>query len=205
MAADQTLIDYYAKLLILQYRGVPGNFMFIQAIVKPVIMNQIPTQVSDGFDLETAVGKQLDVLASYVGVARDYNSSSGPISLSDADLRSLIKFAVVRNQSGSSLKTIQELLYQFFPGDIFLYDYKTMRFSYVLGAGVGSLDLVRVLIDQGLLPKPMGVQLSAVIYDVPNLFGFRFYEADVANISPYNSYEDYRMDRPWLDYADGIY
>jgi hypothetical protein len=47
MATDQELIDYYADLLILQYKQKPKAYATIQTIVKNVIMNQLPVAVEN--------------------------------------------------------------------------------------------------------------------------------------------------------------
>lgn len=60
----QELIDYYANLLILQYIGQPRAYATIQALVEPTIMDQLPITVQNAFDLETAVGAQLDTIGS---------------------------------------------------------------------------------------------------------------------------------------------
>ncbi len=65
------LIEYYSSLLAIQYRTQPNAIATIQALVSQVIADQIYLQVQQGFDLNTAVGKQLDILAQYVGAPRE--------------------------------------------------------------------------------------------------------------------------------------
>lgn len=169
----QQLIDYYASLLILQYVGKPKAYATVQTMVSGVIMDQLPTQVQNGFDIETAVGKQLDILGKYVGVVRSGTGFKGqPITLGDSDFRSLIKMAIVRNNSSSSLASIQNLLFLFFFREVFVYDHANMQMSYLISSSVGSQDLAQLFVEQNLLPKPMGVQLSATIYlDTLSVFG----------------------------------
>lgn len=210
MATTQELIDYYANLLILQYIGKPNAYATIQTLVTPVIMDQLPTQVENAFDLmgvTPALGDQLDILGKYAGVTRSGNGFTGPITLDDADFLSLVLMAIIKNNSGSSLKDIQALLFQFFPGEILVFDYKDMRMSYLVSSVVGSIDLVQLFVTEGLLPKPMGVALALVIYApvITTFFGFRTYELPAFNASPFNTYTTYHMDYPWLSYADAVF
>lgn len=201
------LIDYYAKLLILQYVGKPKAFATIQTLVTPVIMDQLPIGVQNAFKIGTAVGVQLDVIGKYVGVIRSGSSLNGSaIELDDNDFTGLIKLAIIRNNSGSSLATIQELLQSNFPSQILVFDYANMRMSYYLNSSIGSQDLAQLFVTEGLLPKPMGVQLASVIYSphIFKFFGFRTYDIPAANVSPVNNYDTYNTDYPWLTYSDAL-
>lgn len=205
----QSLINYYADLLILQYLGKAKAYGTIQTVVAPVIMDQLPTQVQNAYNLigeSIAVGTQLDVLGKYAGVTSSGNGFIGPITLDDGDFLTLIQFAIIRNSLGSSLYDIQLLLHQYFPDEILVFDYKNMQMSYLVSSSIGSQDLVQLLITEGLLPKPMAVALALVIYvPVINMFfGFRTYEAAAFNSTPFNSYSDYQTDWPWLSYGDAV-
>lgn len=72
------LINYYRDLLIIQYSTGQNAIQTVQAFASVVIASQIVTQVRDGFNFsttiglqpDTAVGKQLDAIASYRGAQR---------------------------------------------------------------------------------------------------------------------------------------
>lgn len=169
----------------------------------------LPLAVQNGFNLtgdDTAVGAQLDALGKYAGVSRTGRGFTTQITLDDTDFLSLIRMAIVQNNSGSSLATIQALLAQFFPDQMLVFDYKNMRMSYLVSEAVGSQELIQLFITEGLLPKPMGVQLALVIYapDIYNFFGFRTYTAVAFNSRPFNSYADYQTTWPWLSYAEAV-
>lgn len=63
-------VAYYINLLVIQYKILPNATGTIGALASEVVANQIYDQVLNGFNLQTAVGHQLDVLASYVGAPR---------------------------------------------------------------------------------------------------------------------------------------
>lgn len=210
MSTTQDLINYYAGLLILQYVGKPKAYATIQTLVTPVIMDQLPTQVMNAYNLtgsDVAVGAQLDVLGKYQGVTRSGTGLAGDhITLTDADFLQLIRMAIIRNTSGSSLQDIQALLHQFFPDQILVFDYANMQMSYLVSSTLGSIDLIQLFITEGLLPKPMGVGLASVIYVpvITEFFGFRTYLLPGFDNNPFNDYGSYQTDWPWLSYSDAV-
>lgn len=73
----QQIIDYYADLIILQYNGKPKAKATIELIAQQLLCDGVMFDVRDGFDVETAVGKQLDMLGKIVGVDRYYLGQVG--------------------------------------------------------------------------------------------------------------------------------
>jgi len=67
----QDLIEFYSDLLIFQYASLGNAIGTVQAYVGELVQNQIIVQVDDAFDLETAIGNQLDILGTYRGVVRE--------------------------------------------------------------------------------------------------------------------------------------
>ncbi len=69
----QDLLDYYVNLLIIQYNNKPNARATIEAYVNQAVADLVSVDVRDGFDLDTAIGNQLDVLGKYVDVRRNIN------------------------------------------------------------------------------------------------------------------------------------
>lgn len=205
MTTDE-LITYYANLLIIQYQGQSQNFDFVKALIKGVIMDQLPVAVQEAFDIDTAVGVQLDVIAKYVGVQRSGFGVDHFITLSDDDLRILIRLGIVRNNLGSSLADIQNYLALYFntgPEVIVVTDSTNMHLTYSVDSATIGQDLIQMVIAQDLLPRPMGVGVSVVYSPFDrHFFGFRTYDADAPDAKPFNTYPDYHLDWPWLSYQD---
>lgn len=65
-----TLTTYYASLLAYQYRGKPNASNQIRLWAKQATADYFAGQLLTCFDLDLAVGTQLDVLGKYVGVSR---------------------------------------------------------------------------------------------------------------------------------------
>lgn len=203
---NQELIDYYKGLLIIQYNNKPKALATIDLIAKEVTMEQLPVAVMSSFDLDNAVGVQLDILAKYVGVTRSGSTFTSFITLNDADFRSLIKIGISKNVSQSSLYDIQVLLNNFFPSTLLVFDYQNMSMSYLFDSAIGSEQLAEMFVVNGLLPKPQGVQLASLIYgdNINAFFGFRTYEIDTQNNTKFNDYIGYENGWPWLNYNNAI-
>lgn len=67
---NEELIEYYINLLILQYRKQPNAQNTIRALATAAMIFDIARQVENGYDVETAIGVQLDIIGKYVGANR---------------------------------------------------------------------------------------------------------------------------------------
>lgn len=201
METELQIIDYYVNLLIMQYKGKPKAEAHIRLLTKMGLMDMLIFQVANAFDLFTAGGYQLDVIGKYQGVTRTGNTFTRQITLSDSDFRTLIQMAIIKNSSNASLYDIDELINKYFGDDMKIYDFGGMRIGYYISSAIASSDLAEMMITQGLLPKPAAVTLSATVLfpTLNNFFGYSSSKSGInPNNSPYNTSDDYRMDRPWV-------
>lgn len=67
------LVDYYTGLLIIQYANKPKAQATIALIVRTLLANAVFLDVLNGYDVDTAIGVQLDVIGKYVGITRHYD------------------------------------------------------------------------------------------------------------------------------------
>ena len=65
------IVKYYVALLIMQYVGKPKAESTIALLCGSLIADQIYTQTRDAFDIETATGKQLEMIGNYVKAYRN--------------------------------------------------------------------------------------------------------------------------------------
>ena len=169
----------------------------------------LPIAVQNAFNMigpDTAVGKQLDIIGKYCGVTRTAQGFTQQITLDDTDFKTVIQMAQIQNSSGSSLATIQAFLHQFFPNQVLAFDNQNMTMNYFVSSVVGSQELIQVIISEKLLPKPMAVQIASIIYApvIDKFFGMRLYQLPAVNNTPFNTYQSYDLNAPWLDYRDAI-
>lgn len=70
----QELIRYFVNLLILQYKNKPKAKATIEALTRNAFSdttgNIFPIEVQNAYNLDTATGKQLDILGKYIGYDR---------------------------------------------------------------------------------------------------------------------------------------
>lgn len=61
---------YYAQLLAYQYRDLPRASQFIELLTKQALGDLFGLQVQDAYNVDDAIGAQLDVIGRYVGASR---------------------------------------------------------------------------------------------------------------------------------------
>lgn len=164
--------EYYSNLLILQYHNKPKAKATVEATVD-LLPDSLIQEVTNGFDLNTAVGKQLDILGKYIGLDRSYIKDGAVSLLSDEDYRLLLKLKVVCNTSDYSHKNIDESLYEAFGTEIRMDSEGNMEMTYFIPAE--AVDVIEAAVQKGVLPKPMGVNLNYVIEYNKKFFAFCTY------------------------------
>lgn len=204
----EELLKYYADLLIIQYRNKPKARSHVELLADLITVDLLPLAVRDAFDLDNAKGVQLDMIGKYMGVSRFGKAlEGGTMSLNDTDYRGLIKLFIINNYSDATLYEMKSLLYQYFGGDILLFDYKGMRIGYFLSSSAGSSTLAKFVVANGYLPSPMGVGYSATIFipNLTNIFGFVSYDLPTpSSQAPFNTYDNFDMNTTWLSYSDTV-
>jgi hypothetical protein len=73
---NDELIAYYASLLIIQYNNKPKASAHIAALVTEAMIYDIAIAVRDGFNIDSAIGKQLDIVSKIIGVSRTVTGAS---------------------------------------------------------------------------------------------------------------------------------
>ena len=66
---NEQLIEYYRDLLIIQYQK-PKARATIEALIRAAMIFDLAIAVRDGYDIDTAVGAQQDILGKYLGIDR---------------------------------------------------------------------------------------------------------------------------------------
>jgi hypothetical protein len=225
-----TVIEYYKDTLLSQWvnqarpRGTIGTF------VDCAVCDLLAIDVRDAFNIDTAVGPQLDVIGEYVNFGRtiygevvrayfnmddyidppvemfgvtDYTdpslnpnsvtwryefASAALYELEDEEYRFMVKLKAALNTLDNTLYAIETTLDTFFGSDISVFDAKDMTIGYYV-ADVNS-RLAGIAASQGLLPKPMGVLINAIL-KVPNtsaVFGFQDYAITNGNTTGFGDY-----------------
>lgn len=115
------------------------------------------------FTLDTATGKQLDVLGNIVGVKREVNfQPSNGISpiLDDATFLMVIRAKIAKNQWDGTIEQINDLWNSIFEYQkLILFDNQDMSLNvFALGFSDG---IQKDLVNNGyIIPKPLGVLIN---------------------------------------------
>lgn len=164
--------SYYSNLLILQYHGKPKAKATIETTVG-LLPDDLIQDVINGFDIETAIGAQLDILGEYVGVDRYYLVDNQAELLSDDDYRLLVKLKAISNTSDLSHKSLDDSLYSFFGNTVRMDSDGNMEMTYFVPKN--KTPIIQAAIQKEVLPKPMGVRCSYIIEYSKKFFGFCTY------------------------------
>ena len=75
--ALKSLQEYFADLIILQYRYAPENRELIKKLVNLIFANNLALQIRDlTVDVNKSFGKQLEIVGKWVGVDKYYSGST---------------------------------------------------------------------------------------------------------------------------------
>lgn len=205
MSIDE-IVSYYTDLLIIQYRSLVKAKATVDALVRPTVIDQLPVSVQDAFEIDTAIGNQLDTIAKYIGVERRVQTFTDWITLSDDDFRTLIKIKRALNSTGSSLNDIQNFIVGSANNILQVFDSKNMQMSFYINSSYASLILAQALIRQKLLPRPMGVSFSSIVYlpDLSNLFGMQTYTWQSYPVQGFTHMMGSGEVIPFIRYTDAI-
>lgn len=169
--------SYYSNLLILQYHNKPKAKATIESTVS-LLPDDLIMDVINGFDIETAIGKQLDILGEYIGIDRYYLVDNQAELLSDDDYRLLMKLKAISNTSNLSHKALDDSLYDFFGNTVRMDSDGNMEMTYFVPKD--KTPIIQAAIQKEVLPKPMGVRCSYVIEYDKKFFGFCTYQNQTA-------------------------
>ena len=160
-----TIEEYYQNLLIIQYHDLPKAKETIRLIADIGTGDNIFMQLQDAFNVDTAIGAQLDLIGKVVGADRR--------GLDDTDFKTLIKFKIVVNNISASMKSIDDAIFNTFGKSIVVSNNKDMTMTYIIEKEYRNV--VSEAYKQGFLPVPMSVGLNVIIM-VPKpalIFGFK--------------------------------
>lgn len=179
--------QYYLNLVTSLYRDKPKFIAWLSTFLdKAHDILTVLEAIDAAFDLDNAVGEQLNILGKVVGQERtvDFQPTDGssPI-LDDGTYRTLLKAKIVKNLWKGQIDELQPVWKNLFPdGDIIIRDNQDMT----MDVGVlGNVPLiVRDLIKYGyIVPKPQSVRINYYFFGRAPIFG---YDIDNDFISGYD-------------------
>ena len=188
---DDEVLDGYRKLLTSEYKTRPRLTQWLLWLISEgVTYNSLLQVILDAFDIDTAIGAQLDTLGKIAGVGRVLtfypSDGSGPI-MNDDTYRLVIKARLIQNLWKGTLDELYDAWDVLFPDiSLQLQDLQSqgpgdaMTYNVVISGDFTSL--MRELIVNGyIVPKPEGVRINnLLITDTTGkpLFAYDLNDAD---------------------------
>ncbi len=198
----------YTELITAEHADKP-RFKAMVSLVSGAFgaNSDVFAQIVEAFDLDTAIGNQLDVIGQWVGISRyvqtplavyfsldtaglgfdqgswqgPYDPTQGLTSLDDETYRRMIRAKIGANNWDGTLTEMQSILAQVFSGTstrIFAADNQDMTMGVYL-AGTYPSAVMQSLLKNGYLPlKPEGVKLD---YFKVSIEGDAFFGFDLSN------------------------
>lgn len=190
---DNALIDTYRKLLTSEYRHSPKltNWLLWLLNEGTTYTNFIQMFVK-AFDLDVAVGDQLDTIGRLVGVKRllDFIPSGGESPLlNDDTYRFLIKATIIKNTWKGKLEDLYSAWRVLYPeSKLFqIQDLQDMTFNVVIAGAFSSLQ--KELISKGyIIPKPEGVRIRLMTITDTSGYPLFSYDLNTLYFSGYTSH-----------------
>lgn len=178
-------VGYYLQLITSEYQGSTKFLNWLLSCLRPLDdASECLSSFVTSFDLDYAVGVQLDALGVIIGQSRTVGfQPTGGISpiLTDNAYRILLKARTLQNNWSGTINSLYTSWQKLFPGGrITIVDNQNMTATIIL---TGSFDsIVKDLIAQGyIVPRPETVFYTFVFGGLP-AFGADFDNSFVSGV-----------------------
>lgn len=155
----------YTNLVTSQHQNKPKFMAWLTAALNPIddgatLANNLNTY----FDIDTAIGKQLDILGEVIGVGRTVNfQPSGGVSpvLDDDTYRIVLKAKIMQNQWDGTIGQIYELWSALFGSTAYMILQDNQDMTLIAQIFGLSSTIQQDLISNGyIVPRPEGVTMN---------------------------------------------
>jgi hypothetical protein len=170
---------FYLDLITSEHINKPKYKAWMTVLLTPFIdIINLNDQIKRAFDLNTAVGVQLDTLGKILVLNRQVTfqptDGSSPI-LNDDYYRMILKAKVVKNQwkgTISNFYSFWNVLFQDQPLRVYLIDNQDMEPAVVVWSSQVTQMVQDLLANNYLIPKPAGLGLTVRRIDSDKILGF---------------------------------
>lgn len=168
-------VGEYMELITSEFAEMPLFNKYVEAFLNEELpISQCMAKFDEIFNLETAVGDQLDKLGTYVSLTRELPvvDPDIPAILPDMYFREVIKARIRANFWDGTMEKLAELITETFPDSTFeIVDGQDMTIQIIMINPSSSATMIALLFNGYIIPKPAGVRMTFTIMDNP-LFGW---------------------------------
>ncbi|MCM1059477.1 MAG: DUF2612 domain-containing protein [Eubacterium sp.] len=156
------MIDIFTYLnrITSEHKVRPKFMKLVESRLKPFIdLYECLEAFNKAFDIDTAAGRQLDIIGEYVGVKRQLNFQPklNDVILTDPYYRTLLKARISLNNWDGSVEGIKKIWSEVFPDyEIQIVDNQNMTMEARI-LGLQTLFECELIQHGYITPKPMGV------------------------------------------------
>jgi predicted methyltransferase len=166
---------YYTGLVTSEYAASPKMLAWLAASIQPFQDLQVClNSFVEAFNLDSAVGAQLDIIGEIVGQTRTVAfQPSGVVSpiLDDDTYRLLLKSCIAQNHWDGTIDGLIDIWKALFPGGIIIVnDHQNMTVDIYVAGSFTSI-LTDLILNGYMLPRPQGVLFTYAMAVLP-MFGF---------------------------------
>ena len=167
--------EKYLKLITSEYATKQKFNSYVEAflnLVSPTVNNYLAFNTI--FNLENAVGDQLDKLGELVGISRKLPTDveNIPSVLTDELYRLVIRAKIYKDHWDGTREQMEEIFQVFFPDAPFeIVDNQDMSYTVNVISPEMSDTMLALITNGFILPKPAGVRVNYNVLDT-TLFGW---------------------------------
>lgn len=172
-------LNFYLDLVTSEHSTKPKYMAWLTVLLTPLIdAIKINEDVKNSFNLNTAIGAQLDIIGKWLEQPRQVNfqPTDGSSSiLSDNYYRTVLKAKVVKNQwkgTISNFYSFWNVLFKGQPLQIYLVDNQDMEPVAVIWSSSVDQMMQDLITNNYIVPKPAGLGLTVRRIDADTTFGF---------------------------------
>lgn len=182
------IILEYLNLITSEHREKPKYIQMLSEVFGMYVdvANQL-NSISESFDIDNAVGNQLDIIGELVGQSRElpFDYEQGNNILDDENYRILLKSKILQNSWDGTTEDLYKLWEQLFPDIYLALNDDTNMSCMIFVQGNYTPVQWQLLINGKLLPRPAGVSYSFKSLNAP-LFA---YDYDNETSDEYKGYD----------------
>jgi hypothetical protein len=173
-------ITRYLNLITSEHSDKPKFKSMLTNVLDEI---DIGVDIDGEFDIDNAVGVQLDIIGEILGLSRvlTFQPSDGSALLNDDDYRSLLYAKIILNQWDGSMETLTDALLKLDTSLYFIVkDNQDMSLDVT---AIGTDQLKKELLSNGyVIPKPAGVRIN---YTMSETVVFA-YDSDTSALAGYD-------------------
>ena len=167
--------ESYLGLITSEYADKPNFNSFVETFLKEVsYVNNILYSFDTIFNIQNAVGDQLDKIGEIMNVGRELpiSNSSIPSVLTDDLYRQVILSKIYSSHWDGTIDGLKKIMNKIFPNVAWqIVDGQDMTMQIIIIYPNADPALIALLTEGYILPKPSGVNITYTIQSNP-LFGW---------------------------------